>query len=67
MKNDKQPIESKIAKAFKKFLESERGAVLLEYVLLLMGCFITIYATIEPFKNAFLSYLTGIYQGLTIP
>ncbi len=67
MKNYKNEIESKAARELKRFLEGERGAVLLEYVVLLMGCFITIYAAIEPFKNAFLTYLTGMYEGLTLP
>ncbi|MFW6303868.1 MAG: hypothetical protein ACOC2L_04535 [Candidatus Sumerlaeota bacterium] len=54
-------------RAVKAFIESERGAVLLEYVLLLMGCFLTIYVTIEPLKDAFLDFLTGIYQAMTLP
>ena len=53
--------------AVARFLADETGAVLLEYVTLLMGCFLAIHITIQPLREAFLQFMADAYEGMTLP
>jgi hypothetical protein len=53
--------------AIAHFLADETGAVLLEYVTLLIGCFLTIHITIQPLREAFIQFMTDAYEGMTLP
>jgi hypothetical protein len=50
-----------------RFLADETGAVLLEYVTLLIGCFLAIHIMIQPLREAFIQFMTDAYEGMTLP
>jgi len=49
------------------FFADETGAVLVEYVTLLIGVLLMVYVTITPLRMALIDFATDIYQHLTLP
>lgn len=45
----------------------ETGAVLVEYVTLLIGVLLAVYVTIMPLRMALISFATDVYHHLTLP
>lgn len=61
---DKNPDQPTL---LSRFLSEETGAVMIEYVTLLLGVFLTIHITIAPLRAALLDFITDIYIHLTLP
>jgi len=50
-----------------RFLPDERGQVLVEYVLLVVGIFIAVNVTIAPLKQALLVFAADVVRHLQAP
>ena len=63
----KRGVVAAIRERLAAFARDEQGQVIVEYVTLLLGVFIAVYATVAPFESAMRVFAREVFVHLNLP